>query len=86
VNEVTRPLSNSIPAEKICWDKLKKKDSQICELTYDKEIDLDSVDLSKLRVKELRKILGDMGGSCNGCLEKAEFIRRIKELHGKAEL
>ena len=60
--------------------------SMFVQLSPDKEIDLNTVDLSKLRVKELRKILGDMGGSCNGCLEKDEFIRRIKDLHGKTEL
>ena len=33
INEVSKPLSNHIPVEKIC-EKLKKKDSQICELKY----------------------------------------------------
>lgn len=33
INEVSKPMSHHIPVEKIC-DKLKKKDSQICELKY----------------------------------------------------
>ena len=33
INEVSKPLSHHIPVEKIC-EKLKKKDSQICELKY----------------------------------------------------
>lgn len=33
VREVTRPLSNHLPVSKIC-EKLKKMDSQICELRY----------------------------------------------------
>ena len=37
VNEVTRPLASSIPPEKICFDKLRKKDASICELRYEKE-------------------------------------------------
>ena len=35
INEVSKPLSHHNPVEKICA-KLKKKDSQICELKYDK--------------------------------------------------
>lgn len=33
VNEVSKPLSHHVPVVKIC-EKLKKKDSQICELKY----------------------------------------------------
>ncbi|XP_066452991.1 mesencephalic astrocyte-derived neurotrophic factor-like [Eleutherodactylus coqui] len=77
-NEVSKPLSNHIPAEKIC-EKLKKKDSQICDLKYDKQIDLSTVDLKKLRVKELKKILDDWGETCKGCAEKSDYIRKINE-------
>ncbi|OCT83252.1 mesencephalic astrocyte-derived neurotrophic factor [Xenopus laevis] len=81
-NEVSKPLSNHIPPEKIC-EKLKKKDGQICELKYDKQIDLSTVDLKKLKVKELKKILDDWGESCKGCAEKSDFIRKINELMPK---
>ncbi|XP_040263569.1 mesencephalic astrocyte-derived neurotrophic factor [Bufo bufo] len=81
-NEVSKPLSHHIPAEKIC-EKLKKKDSQICELKYDKQIDLSTVDLKKLRVKELKKILDDWGENCKGCAEKSDYIRKINELMPK---
>lgn len=33
INEVSKPLSYHVPVDKIC-EKLKKKDSQICELKY----------------------------------------------------
>ena len=33
VREVTQPLSRFLPADAVC-NKLKKKDSQICELEY----------------------------------------------------
>ena len=36
INEVSKPLSYHFPVEKIC-EKLKKKDSQICELKYGEE-------------------------------------------------
>ncbi|KTF88196.1 hypothetical protein cypCar_00006117 [Cyprinus carpio] len=82
VNEVSKPMSYHVPVEKIC-EKLKKKDSQICELKYDKQVDLSSVDLKKLKVKDLKKILEEWGESCKGCVEKSDFIRKINELMPK---
>lgn len=46
INEVSKPLAHHIPVEKIC-EKLKKKDSQICELKYG-ECDWDRVLLPSL--------------------------------------
>uniref|UniRef100_A0A8B9K5Y1 Mesencephalic astrocyte-derived neurotrophic factor n=1 Tax=Astyanax mexicanus TaxID=7994 RepID=A0A8B9K5Y1_ASTMX len=82
INEVSKPLSYHVPVEKVC-EKLKKKDSQICELKYDKQVDLSSVDLKKLKVKDLKKILDEWGESCKGCVEKSDFIRKITELMPK---
>ncbi|KAM8915034.1 mesencephalic astrocyte-derived neurotrophic factor [Spinachia spinachia] len=82
INEVSKPLSYHVPVEKIC-EKLKKKDSQICELKYDKQLDLTTVDLKKLKVKDLKKILEEWGESCKGCAEKSDFIRKITELMPK---
>ncbi|XP_054641728.1 mesencephalic astrocyte-derived neurotrophic factor [Dunckerocampus dactyliophorus] len=82
INEVSKPLSFHVPVDKIC-EKLKKKDSQICELRYDKQLDLSSVDLKKLKVKDLKKILEEWGESCKGCAEKSDFIRKITELMPK---
>lgn len=82
INEVSKPLSYHVPVEKIC-EKLKKKDGQICELKYDKQLDLTSVDLKKLKVKDLKKILEEWGESCKGCAEKSDFIRKITELMPK---
>ncbi|XP_051980377.1 mesencephalic astrocyte-derived neurotrophic factor-like [Xyrauchen texanus] len=82
INEVSKPMSYHMPADKIC-EKLKKKDSQICELKYDKQVDLSSVDLKKLKVKDLKKILEEWGESCKGCVEKSDFIRKINELMPK---
>lgn len=68
-----------MPADKIC-EKLKKKDVQICDLRYDVEIDLKTVDIKKLKVRELKKILNDWGEDCQGCVEKSDYIQRIEEL------
>jgi hypothetical protein len=79
LNEVTKPLSYSLPPEKICM-KLHKKDSQICELKYEKMIDLTNVNLKKLKVKDLKKILSDWEEQCKGCTEKSDFVDRVEEL------
>lgn len=82
LGEMSKPLSWGMPSDKVC-EKLKKKDKQICELTYEKQIDFKTVDLKKLKVKELKKILSDWDEGCDGCLEKADFIKRIEELKPK---
>ncbi|XP_066996772.2 mesencephalic astrocyte-derived neurotrophic factor homolog [Anabrus simplex] len=79
LGELSKPVSWSMPADKIC-EKLKKKDSQICDLRYDKTIDWKTVDLKKLKVRDLKKILNDWDETCDGCIEKTDFIKRIEEL------
>lgn len=49
----------------------------------DKQVDLSTVDLKKLKVKDLKKILDEWGESCKGCAEKSDFIRKITELMPK---
>jgi len=51
----------------------------------DQKID-DSVDLNTLKVRDLRRVLNDLGGDCAGCSEKSEFIRAINKIRGKKEL
>jgi hypothetical protein len=51
----------------------------ICNFV-DKTIDLRTVDLKKLKVRDLRKILSDWDETCEGCIEKLDFISRIEEL------
>uniref|UniRef100_A0A8D8M4D4 Mesencephalic astrocyte-derived neurotrophic factor homolog n=1 Tax=Cacopsylla melanoneura TaxID=428564 RepID=A0A8D8M4D4_9HEMI len=82
LGELSKPLSWGLPAPKIC-EKLKKLDSQICDLRYDKQIDFKTVDLKKLKVRDLKKILNDWEEECEGCLEKPDFIKRIEELKPK---
>ncbi|XP_051174358.1 mesencephalic astrocyte-derived neurotrophic factor homolog isoform X2 [Leptopilina boulardi] len=82
LGEMSKPLSWSMPADKIC-EKIRKKDAQICDLRFEKQIDLNTVDLKKLKVRDLKKILNDWDESCNGCIEKSDFIHRIEELKPK---
>ncbi|XP_008832570.1 cerebral dopamine neurotrophic factor [Nannospalax galili] len=82
LSEVTRPMSVHMPAVKIC-EKLKKMDSQICELKYEKKWDLASADLRKMRVTELKQILHSWGEECRACAEKTDYVNLIKELAPK---
>ncbi len=46
------------------------------------------LDLEKQKVKTLKNILEENfnGDQCTGCVEKADFIKRIRELQKKSEL
>lgn len=58
-------------------------ETNVCPIVYsfsEKHIDLNTVDLKKLRVRDLKKILNDWDEVCDGCLEKPDFIKRIEEL------
>lgn len=48
----------------------------------EKQIDVNAVDLAKLKVKDLKKILSDWGESAD-FIEKSEFIKRINEVKDK---
>ena len=52
----------------------------LCFLISEKQIDFDTVDLRKLRVKDLKKILSQWGEECRGCAEKSDFVNRINDL------
>jgi len=82
LGEMSKPISWGMPADKVC-EKLKKKDAQICDLRYEKTIDLKTVDLKKLKVRDLKKILSGWDEDCDGCIEKSDFIKRIEALKPK---
>ena len=52
-------------------------------LFADKQIDLNNVDLKKLKVRDLKKILNDWDENCDGCIEKGDYIKRIEDLKPK---
>ncbi|KNC85363.1 hypothetical protein SARC_02455 [Sphaeroforma arctica JP610] len=80
IKDVSVPLHNNLPPARIC-EKLKKTNSAICELAYDKEIDLSNP--AKLKIKELKKVLANWGEKCNGCAEKADFVKMVNDLKHK---
>lgn len=89
MNDVVTPLAFSMPADKVCINKLKPKDAQICELKLDKPIDWANINLNKMKVRELKNILEKWGEQCKGCTEKSEYVKKIEELkpkYVKAEL
>ncbi|XP_054275518.1 mesencephalic astrocyte-derived neurotrophic factor homolog [Macrosteles quadrilineatus] len=79
LGDLSWPIKASMPADVVC-SKLNKKDSQLCALRYEKEIDLNAVDLKKLKVRDLKKILNKWNEVCEGCIEKSDYIKRIEEL------
>ncbi|CAF1242054.1 unnamed protein product [Adineta ricciae] len=82
IGDLSKPLAWGIPVEKICRERLFKSNPQICDLKYEKQIDVNAVDLSKLKVKDLKKILSDWGETAD-FIEKSEFIKRINEVKDK---
>jgi len=52
-------------------------------LCAEKTVDLATVNLKKLKVKELKNILSDWDEQCRGCTEKSDYIKLIDELMPK---
>lgn len=52
-------------------------------MILEQKIDVRNVDLKKMRVKQLKKILQSWDEECNGCIEKSDFVQRIEELKDK---
>lgn len=75
--DVARQVAFKKDSMKIC-KLLEKKNPDFCSMRYPVKTDANT-DYSKMRVKELRKILGERGVECVGCVEKADFIAKIKE-------
>jgi len=82
IKELAQFISWTMPAEKICA-KLVKKDAQICDFKYEKKLDLATINIQKLKVKDLKAILSDWNESCKGCTEKHEFVKMVESLMEK---
>lgn len=83
--EMAERMTWGLPTNKIC-EHLKSRDSQICEIRERKPIDLKTVDVKKLKVADLKRLLKDRGESCDGCFEKSEFIKKIEEIKAREDL
>ena len=58
---------------------------QICDLKYEKPLDLKSINLGKARIKVLKDILRRWGEKCKGCTSKKDLLDKIdavREKHG----
>lgn len=82
VGEMSMPVSWGMPADKVCM-KLYRKDEQICDLRYEKTLDLSTINFKKLKVKDLKQILSDWDATCKGCTEKDDFVKMVEELMPK---
>lgn len=76
--EVAQPFSTGMPSLKVC-KRLSERNPEICTVKFPVTTPQEPQDLSKLRVKQLKAILGQRGVECKGCVEKEEFIRRVQE-------
>jgi len=84
LNMIVDPLKVGVPTANIC-EKTKTSDLSICELRYSKGGGaggkvLSRDDLNKMRIGELRALLSDLGGTCQGCTDKAEYVAKVEAL------
>merc|ERR1712216_688596 len=77
--DVARPVSIGMPYKKAC-EKLSKMNPEICEVKFEVKVDLAKTNFKKMRVKQLKGLLNERGASCSGCTEKADFIKKVKQV------
>lgn len=73
-------LQNGLPADKIC-ERLKQADGEICSYKYDKPLDLTTAKFETMRVKELKKVLQDLGvsaGEIADFVDKSDYLRKLR--------
>mmetsp|Transcript_43232 Transcript_43232/g.49058 ORF Transcript_43232/g.49058 Transcript_43232/m.49058 type:complete len:164 (+) Transcript_43232:85-576(+) len=75
--DVAQPFSLGMTTLKLC-QRISKQNPEICTVKFPVQTqNLEKKDLSKLRVKQLKKILSERGVECKGCVEKDEFIKKV---------
>merc|ERR1711912_228997 len=83
--KISKDLKMGTPAELSC-KRLGQKDEAICTLKEPRKLD-PNMNLSKMRVKQLRELMQEFGVDCPNCLEKSDMIKRIQStIMGKKEL
>ena len=76
--DVAQPFSLGMSSLKVC-QRITKTNPEICTVKFPVKTDkMEKKDLSKLRVKQLKKILDERGVDYSGLLEKEEFIKKIQ--------
>merc|ERR1712224_334061 len=77
--DIAQPFSLGMSALKVC-KRITKSNPEICTVKYPVKTDkMEKKDLSKLRVKQLKKILEERGVDYKGLLEKEEFIKKVQD-------
>merc|ERR1712232_1335047 len=77
--DVAQPFSTGMPAAKVC-KRISQSNSEVCAVKFPiKTAEIPKEDISKLRVKALKKILADRGVECKNCVEKSEYVNRVLE-------
>jgi mesencephalic astrocyte-derived neurotrophic factor len=77
--DVAQPFSLGMPPLKVC-ERINKTNPEICTVKFPVKTEkMETQDISKLRVKQLKQILADRGVECKGCVEKEEFVKRVQE-------
>ena len=75
---VSKPISFGMYPDEVCKRKLKKKTSDICSVKFPIKTNKNT-NYKKMRVRHLKQILADRGVACTGCLEKRDYIKKVKE-------
>jgi hypothetical protein len=76
---VAQPIGIGLPEQKVC-ERLSQQSPEICEVQFVRKAQPASeLNLKKMRVKQLKKILKDRNVECVGCTEKQDYIRRVEE-------
>lgn len=83
--DMAERMAWGLPTAKVC-EHLRSRDSQICEIRERKKIDLKTVDLRKLKIVDMKRLLKDRGEVCDGCFEKSEFIAKLEAIKAREEL
>jgi hypothetical protein len=77
--DVAQPFSLGMSSLKVC-QRITKSNPEICTVKNPVKTEKMAVqDISKLRVKQLKQILADRGVECKGCVEKEEFVKKVKD-------
>jgi hypothetical protein len=83
--DIAQPFSLGMGSLKVC-QRISKANPEICTVKLPvKTANLEKQDISKLRVKQLKKILADRGAECKGCVEKEEFVKRVLDTEHLAD-
>jgi hypothetical protein len=76
--DIAQPFSLGMSSLKLC-KRITKSNPEICSVKYPVKTDkMETKDLSKLRVKQLKKILDERGVDYKGLLEKDEFVKKVE--------